>query len=75
MSLKFSVVHCRGAALAAGAGVCAVLRAARTGRRLTPGGYLIVLLTVAGLALAMLISASPACAELDRVSPLSWWFV
>jgi hypothetical protein len=74
MFFKFIVVHCRGAAPAAGAGLRAVWRAARTGRRLTPGGYAIVLLTVTGLALAMLISASPAADELDRASPLSWWF-
>lgn len=70
MFFKFIVVHCRGATPAAGAGV----RAAWTGRRLTPGGYAIVLLTVTGLALAMLILASPAADELDRASPLSWWF-
>jgi hypothetical protein len=60
MSFKFFVVHCRGAA--------------RAGCRLTPGGYAIVLLTVMGLALAVLISASPAADELDSALPLSWWF-
>lgn len=74
MSYKFFVVYCRGAAPAAGAGLRAAWRAAWTGRRLAPGGYAIVLLTVTGLALAVLIAASPAADELDRASPLSWWF-
>jgi hypothetical protein len=75
MSFKFFVVHCRGAAPVAGAGVRAALRAAWTRRRLAPGGYAIVLLTVTGLGLAVLISASPAADELDNALPLSWWFV
>jgi hypothetical protein len=61
MSFRFIVVHCRGAAPARGA-------VARTwmGRPLTRGGYAIVVLTVTGLAVAALISASPAV----MVSPL-----
>jgi hypothetical protein len=50
------------------------MRAAWAGRPLTPGGYAIAALTVAGIVLAVLISMSPAGDELDSALPLCWWF-
>jgi hypothetical protein len=50
------------------------LHVAWTGRPLTPGGYAILALTVTGVLLAALITASPAGDELDSALPLSWWF-
>ncbi|WP_156967084.1 hypothetical protein [Paraburkholderia ferrariae] len=64
----------RHATRAAALAVRAALRTAWTGRPLTPCGYAILGLTVAGVVLALLIAVSPAGDDLDSALPLSWWF-
>jgi hypothetical protein len=52
----------------------AALRTAYAGGPLTPAGYAILAVTVAAIALAAMLSVSPASAELNRGVRLSWWF-
>jgi hypothetical protein len=52
----------------------AALRVAYAGSPLTPTGYAIVVLTVAAVALAAMLSTSSVGNELGRAMRLSWWF-
>jgi hypothetical protein len=49
-------------------------RVAHVGNPLTPGGYLILALTVVAIVLVAVLSSSSAANELDHALRLSWWF-
>jgi mannose/fructose/N-acetylgalactosamine-specific phosphotransferase system component IID len=49
-------------------------RAAYVGGPLTPTGYAILAMTVAAVAMVMMLSTSSVGNELGRALRLSWWF-
>lgn len=48
--------------------------ASHAGNSLTPGGCLLIALTVAAIAITAALSASAVGQELERAVRLSWWF-
>jgi hypothetical protein len=50
------------------------LRVAYAGNPLSPGGYAILAMTVAAVALVAMLSTSSAGNELESALRLSWWF-